>query len=79
MDGLIEPSKEGNYIRRQDCPKVWELNGAIYIINVRCLLKKKFSDFKKVVKYVMDAKTSVDIDEEIDWALAEILASKLDN
>ena len=78
-DGFLEPSKQGKFTRRQDCPKVWELNGAIYVINIRCLLKKKFSDFKKVIKYVMDEKTSVDIDDEIDWTLAEILASKLDN
>nr|MBA3900563.1 acylneuraminate cytidylyltransferase family protein [Bacteroidota bacterium] len=29
--GFLRKSKTGNFTRRQDCPKVWEYNGAIYI------------------------------------------------
>jgi N-acylneuraminate cytidylyltransferase len=72
-DGYLVKSKQGNFTRRQDCPKVWELNGAIYIINVASLKKKTIGEFKKVKKYVMDDITSHDIDTNLDWKLAEIL------
>src|SRR5690606_26058742 len=35
--GYLVKSKETHVTRRQDAPKVWELNGAIYIINVKAL------------------------------------------
>ena len=36
--GFIDKSKKGNFTRRQDCPKVYESNGAIYIINTKLLI-----------------------------------------
>ena len=33
-DGWLVKSKDGNFTRRQDCPKVYEINGATYIISV---------------------------------------------
>lgn len=73
IKGFLKKSKEGNFTRRQDCPKVWEYNGAIYIINVSGLQKKRISEFKKVKKYVMDKRSSMDIDDEYDWMLAELM------
>jgi CMP-N,N'-diacetyllegionaminic acid synthase len=73
QDGWLVKSKEGNFIRRQDCPKVYELNGAIYIINVATLKAKPIQDFIKVKKYVMDETSSHDIDDPLDWIVAEEL------
>lgn len=70
-EGFLVSSKNGSFERRQDCPKVWELNGAIYIINVKSLKEGPISGFKKIKKYVMDEITSVDIDTELDWLIAE--------
>lgn len=72
-NGFLVPSKSSNTIRRQDIPKVWELNGAIYIINTSILKKMPLYKFTKVKKYVMDELTSHDIDTEMDWQLAEKL------
>lgn len=72
-EGYLDPSKKGNFTRRQDCPKVWELNGAIYIINTNALIEKPISDFNKVKKYEMDASASHDIDTKLDWDIAEVL------
>ena len=72
-EGYLEKSKDGDFTRRQDCPKVWELNGAIYIINAASLVKNKLTEFKKVKKYVMDRESSHDIDSQLDWKIAEIL------
>jgi CMP-N,N'-diacetyllegionaminic acid synthase len=71
--GWLFKSKEGNFIRRQDCPNVYELNGAIYIINIDALKSKPMHEFSKVRKYEMDEMSSHDIDTELDWKVAEIL------
>ncbi len=71
--GWLVKSKEGNFIRRQDCPKVYELNGAIYIINLEVLKSKPILDFVKMRKYEMDEMSSHDIDNPIDWVVAEAL------
>lgn len=66
-DGFLKKSKKGDFLRRQDCPKVWELNGAIYFINIQSLEVKKISDFRRVKKYVMSEKSSVDVDNIMDF------------
>ena len=71
VNGVLKKSKEGNYTRRQDCPRVWEFNGAIYIINTNSLREKKIGEFDKIIKYEMDSETSIDIDNELDWKVAE--------
>jgi len=71
--GFLNKSKEGNFTRRQDCPKVYSYNGAIYVMNPESLRKESLSSFKKVRKYVMDTSCSVDLDTPHDWKLAEFL------
>lgn len=73
-DGFLSISKgDGCYHRRQDAPKAWEYNGAIYIINPSSLKEKPMSSFTKVVKYVMDDIHSIDLDTMFDWKLAELV------
>lgn len=69
--GFLKNSKKGKFTRRQDCPKVWKLNGAVYIINVQSLKSKQISEFTRVKKYVMDETSSHDIDTLMDWKIAE--------
>jgi CMP-N,N'-diacetyllegionaminic acid synthase len=77
-NGWLVSSKRGSFTRRQDCPKVYELNGAIYIINVKALKENKsISEFLFIKKYEMDGISSHDIDTSFDWKIAEMLA--LDN
>lgn len=76
--GWLVKSKEGNYVIRQNCPKVYELNGAIYIINIDVLKEKPLYEFVKVRKYEMDEFSSHDIDSPIDWLVAETLLKKND-
>lgn len=72
-EGFLEASKKGDFKTRQEAPKVWELNGAIYIINVKSLRAKPISEFAKVKKFVMDELSSLDIDSPLDWQLAETI------
>lgn len=71
--GFLVPTKTGKFTRRQDCPAVYELNGAIYIINRSSLEKSDMAGFTRTVKYVMDKKSSVDIDDLIDFETAELI------
>lgn len=71
--GYLNKSKQGNYTRRQDCPKVWEMNGALYIINVDSLFKKTIAEFDRIVKYEMDVISSIDIDNKLDFDLVELI------
>lgn len=77
-NGYLVNSKQFNAIRRQDVPKVWELNGAIYIMNVKALKTKPLSQFTKVKKYVMNEITSHDIDSLLDWKIAEVIVNQMD-
>jgi N-acylneuraminate cytidylyltransferase len=71
-EGLLRKSKEGDFTRRQDVPKVWEFNGAIYIIKIESLINRPMNQFDKIVKYEMSEETSVDIDSELDFKIAEL-------
>lgn len=74
-EGFIAPSKAGSFIRRQDCPVVYEFNGAIYVMNVQSLKNGPPNEFSKIRKYVMAEEDSLDIDTNIDWIVAEAILS----
>ena len=75
--GFLQVCKgDGTIFRRQDAPKVWEYNGAIYIINTESLKKQHMHQFGKRIKYVMDAKSSFDLDTMNDWIIAETIKNK---
>lgn len=64
-------------LRRQDLREYYEYNGAIYLLNMKSFREKPVSEFSKIKKYVMSIENSVDIDDDLDFKLAEfILKSK---
>ncbi len=62
---------DGTYFRRQDAPKVYEYNGAIYIMKAETLKTTHMHKMKKRIKFVMDDITSFDLDTMWDWKMAE--------
>lgn len=60
-------------MRRQELPDVYRPNGATYITTVKNLYKNNGFYCDKIVPYIMPPERSVDIDEEIDFKLAELL------
>ena len=77
-DGFLKISKgEGDYSRRQDAPKVWEYNGAVYVMSVEALMKSPMSKFKKIIPYEMPGSRSIDLDTPQDWTIAETIFSSL--
>ncbi len=75
-NGDLKKSKKGNFYRRQDIPKVYLFNGAIYIIKVDSMIKNRDLNFKKVKKYLMDWKNSIDIDTIEQLQYAEFIKNK---
>lgn len=75
QEGFLHICKgEGNITRRQDAPKVYEYNGAIYVINPASLKAMPLNKFARRMKYVMDEQTSIDLDTMQDWYMAELVA-----
>lgn len=73
-EGLLTISKgDGTIERRQDAPKVWQQNGAVYVINPTQLKAKGLAGMTKIRKYEMDELHSVDLDNMLDWKIAEIM------
>lgn len=60
---------------RQQLETHYRFNGAIYIVKTQYLLESKELYKHKSYAYVMDKEHSVDIDDDIDFALAKILST----
>lgn len=67
-NGYLESISNDQYpfMRRQELPKVFMPNGAIYIINIDEFNKCKSLLTHKTASYVMDNRSSLDIDSQAD-------------
>lgn len=73
-EGYLEISKgDGLITRRQDAPRVWEYNGAVYVINPQSIRAMAMGAFRRRIPYVMPAERSVDLDTPADWLIAETM------
>lgn len=59
--------------RRQDLPKIYALNGAVYVANINFLKKEKSFVTQHTIAYIMDNERSIDIDTELDFLICEKL------
>ena len=73
--GLLSKSKEGDFACRQDCPDVFEYNGSMYLIKKSSFLIYGLHGKSKVKKMLMPEERSIDIDDPIDWIIAEFFAN----
>ena len=66
-------SMKEEYTRRQALPKVYRLNGAIFVTRTEVIIqgKRLLGDDNRA--YIMDQGDSIDIDTELDFKLAELL------
>ncbi len=73
-DGYLKKTLDTTmFTRRQDAPKTYEYNGAIYIFNLQRLKETHYGNFTKRVMYEMDRLHSVDLDTIMDWKYAEFI------
>ena len=63
---------------RQEEPKAFIPNGAIYVLKMNVIKNKKNYYTNKTYAYILPSERSIDIDNPMDFALAEILIKKLD-
>lgn len=73
-EGFLHISKgDGLFTRRQDAPKAWEYNGAVYVINAKSLKDMPMGKFPHRKMYPMPADRSIDLDTMFDWLVAEAM------
>lgn len=71
MDGFLPPEA---YLPRQSLRTYYRLNGAIYMISTAALLRKKRLVYDAdCYAYIMPRIRSIDIDEPVDFLIAETL------
>lgn len=75
INGKIKKVKKSNIVRRQDAPKVYDLNASIYCYRRDSLLNKlKEMPFEGIIDIIIMPDTAVlDIDSEEDFRLMEII------
>ena len=77
-DGFLHISKgDGSFVRRQDAPKAWEYNGAVYVINIDSLKQMPLSKFPRRRMVEMERSRSIDLDTPLDWMVAEAVVAQM--
>ena len=75
-DGFVRLVKEGCYSARQAAPKVYDMNASIYVWWKNLLKEEKKIFLKKTKAFVMPKERSIDIDDDLDFRIAEFLKTK---
>jgi CMP-N,N'-diacetyllegionaminic acid synthase len=76
-DGLLTPYEKGPLAyRRQELPKIYALNGSLFLANTQWLLHTKNFISSETQGYVMPTERSADIDTPLDWEWVEFLIKK---
>ena len=78
-EGYLKSLFGGTYLRmrRQDLEAVYMPNGAIYVSTPQTLYKYKSFYCNHTIPYIMPTRRSIDIDNEIDFMLAELLIKNM--
>ena len=72
VTGMLHVSKgDGLITRRQDAPKAWQYNGAVYVINPDSIRRMTLGAMPRRIPYEMPRSRSVDLDTMLDWTIAE--------
>ncbi len=76
--GRIVPLiKTGLIKRRQDLPRTYCLNGAIYVAKIKWLLRSRSLIGRNTVPYLMDEKSSIDIDNRFELDIAAFIIKNI--
>ncbi|ATF15915.1 acylneuraminate cytidylyltransferase family protein [Brevibacillus sp. HB1.4B] len=78
---VLEPviKIEERFLRRQDTPTVFSLNGAVYIADTNWLQKTQSFLEPETVGYVMPKERSIDIDNQMDIVIFEAVLRQMKN
>lgn len=64
--------------RRQDLPQAYAINGAVYVARTDWIMVLDSFIGSDTLGYVMPRERSIDIDDELDLAIAEVLETRLE-
>jgi CMP-N,N'-diacetyllegionaminic acid synthase len=73
---FVDGVDESKYYRRQLLPSAYRLNGAVDVTWYRTVMQKGMLYSGDVRGYVMPVERSIDLDSELDFALAELLLQR---
>jgi CMP-N,N'-diacetyllegionaminic acid synthase len=73
MNETVKLVKKGNFVTRQSAPQVFDMNSSIYVWWKDILRKHKSTFLEKTVIYIMPKDRSIDIDDHLDFKIAEML------
>ena len=65
--------KNGNFVRRQDTPRIFDMNASFYIFKRKHLLNCKKLISKNTIAHIMPKTSAFDIDDIIDFKINETL------
>lgn len=68
--------KDSTFVRKQDLPKVYIFNGALYVACRDTIFDKGSFRGEDCIAYIMPPERSVNIDTELDLIMAEILMQR---
>ena len=81
IDGLgkMQPllREHQGILRRQDLPPVYALNGAVYVADVKSIIKTRSFITEETLPYIMQKENSIDIDTAADLIIAEVALRRL--
>lgn len=66
-------------VPRQNLPTYYRINGALYMVNIEYLMSTHDIYHERCHAVIMPKENSIDIDNEMDFKIAETLISKLDH
>ncbi len=72
-DGKVRLIKKGDFATRQSAPEVFDMNASIYVWWKDMLREKRATILENSNIYIMPKERSVDIDDVIDFKIAEML------
>jgi N-acylneuraminate cytidylyltransferase len=73
-EGILKPLfRDKNVTRRQDLPKAYSLNGAVYFSKSKYVIENSTFIKSDTMAFCMDSTSSIDIDNEYDMKLAEYM------
>lgn len=80
-DGSIMASVESDklFLPRQKLPKVYEINGAVYVISAEAVTMTRRLLNVDTIAYIMSKDRSLDIDDVMDFHLAETIIKNRSN
>lgn len=64
------------FLRRQDLPEIYSVNGAVYVADCSWLLNNGTFILAETIAYKMPRERSVDIDLDVDFRFAEFLMNR---